>query len=84
MRHNNGANMVLADGHATPFRFPTTLVTDPDITSIKLPTWGYEYKRGTADAVAFVATQDMYSQGLQRNPSMTLEWSIPGVICDPP
>ena len=77
LRHSGGANIAFVDGHAAHCTFRT--VQHPfqsPMQYVVVPTWQSEYVDSSGTPVKpSSTTTSAASQGLQRNPNMTLVWS---------
>ncbi len=80
LRHNGGANMVFADGHARNFNLPTTPTavsgTSPVIT---LPRWPTEFLT-TTGAEQTLSEGTNVPPGAIKNSKLPMNWTVPGVL----
>ncbi len=80
LRHNNGANMVFADGHARSFSL-NNILTPVSITSpvLTLPRWPTEYVTSGGTEIQFSEGTDVPA-GAVKNPKLPMNWVVPGVL----
>ena len=80
LRHNGGANMAFADGHATSFILPTTLTpvsaTSP---SVSLPRWPTEYVTSSGSEIQ-LSEGTVLPVGAVKNSKLPMTWTVPDVL----
>ena len=80
LRHNGGANMVFADGHARTFILPTTLTPVVGTTpSLTLPRWPTEFVNSGGTEVQ-LSEGTSVPAGSVKNSKLPMNWTVPGVL----